>query len=221
MRFSRRLEAWVNYRTPHTDQNHVIDHFQLIEDDCKLQSLVTVTDQSAFNMLWSAGWRRLMDGACWKICVPRITPTFSAMTTIPFHKQPSRTSKCRSCRPTQPIKLHGTRSYCSLYRKLRNTVRRSSIFRLRFKRVRLLSGACVARYDTSCAGLERCLPPQPGPTSRPATPHALKQIESWFLIFVGKLPGEAAPLLKRFPTKIEQFIDAKAPSLNKPGSQNA
>jgi hypothetical protein len=52
-----------NYRTPHTDQIHVIERFQMIEDGRKLQSLVTVTDQGAFNMPWSAlqRWRRLTD----------------------------------------------------------------------------------------------------------------------------------------------------------------
>jgi hypothetical protein len=52
-----------NYRTPHTDQLHVIERFQLIEDGRKLQSLVTITDQGAFNMPWSAlqRWRRLTD----------------------------------------------------------------------------------------------------------------------------------------------------------------
>jgi hypothetical protein len=52
-----------NYRTPHTDQIHVVERFKLIEDGRKLQSLVTITDQGAFNMPWSAlqRWRRLTD----------------------------------------------------------------------------------------------------------------------------------------------------------------
>jgi len=52
-----------NYRTPHTDQIHVVERFKLIEDGQKLQSLVTVTDPGAFNMPWSAlqRWRRLTD----------------------------------------------------------------------------------------------------------------------------------------------------------------
>jgi hypothetical protein len=52
-----------NYRTPHTDQLHVVERFKLIEDGRKLQSLVTVTDTGAFNMAWSAlqRWRRLAD----------------------------------------------------------------------------------------------------------------------------------------------------------------
>jgi hypothetical protein len=52
-----------NYRTPHTDQIHVVERFKLIENGQKLQSLVTVTDPGAFNMPWSAlqRWRRLSD----------------------------------------------------------------------------------------------------------------------------------------------------------------
>jgi hypothetical protein len=52
-----------NYRTPHTDQIHVVERFKLIEDGRKLQALPTVTDPGAFNMPWSAvqRWRRLTD----------------------------------------------------------------------------------------------------------------------------------------------------------------
>ena len=52
-----------NYRTPHTEQIHVVERFKLIEDGRTLQSLVTVTDPGAFNMPWSAlqRWRRLTD----------------------------------------------------------------------------------------------------------------------------------------------------------------
>jgi hypothetical protein len=51
-----------NYRTPHTDQIHVVERFKLIEDGRKLQALVTVTDPGAFNMTWSALQRwRLVD----------------------------------------------------------------------------------------------------------------------------------------------------------------
>jgi hypothetical protein len=57
-------ETYVdNYRTPHTDQIHVVERFKMIEDGRTLQSLVTVTDPGAFNMPWSAlqRWRRLTD----------------------------------------------------------------------------------------------------------------------------------------------------------------
>jgi hypothetical protein len=51
-----------NYRTPHTDQIHVVERFKLIEEGRKLQVLVTVTDPGAFNTPWSALQRwRLVD----------------------------------------------------------------------------------------------------------------------------------------------------------------
>jgi hypothetical protein len=52
-----------NYRTPHTDQIHVVERFKLIEDGRKLEGTVTVTDPGAFNVPWSAvqRWRRLTD----------------------------------------------------------------------------------------------------------------------------------------------------------------
>jgi hypothetical protein len=52
-----------NYRTPHTNQIHVVERFKLIEGGSKLEALVTVSDPGAFNMPWSAlqRWRRLKD----------------------------------------------------------------------------------------------------------------------------------------------------------------
>jgi hypothetical protein len=52
-----------NYRTPHTEQIHVVERFKMIEGGRILQSLVTVTDPGAFNMPWSGlqRWRRLTD----------------------------------------------------------------------------------------------------------------------------------------------------------------
>jgi hypothetical protein len=42
-----------NYRTPHTDQLHVVERFRLIEGGKTLEALVTVEDPGAFNMVWS------------------------------------------------------------------------------------------------------------------------------------------------------------------------
>jgi hypothetical protein len=52
-----------NYRTPHTEQIHVVERFKLIEGGKTLQALVTVTDPGAFNMPWAGlqRWRRLTD----------------------------------------------------------------------------------------------------------------------------------------------------------------
>jgi len=49
-----------NYRTPHTDQIHVVERFKMIEDGKTLLGTVTVDDPGAFNMPWSAvqRWRR-------------------------------------------------------------------------------------------------------------------------------------------------------------------
>jgi hypothetical protein len=50
-----------NYRTPHTEQIHVVERFKLIEGGGILQAHVSVDDPGAFNMPWSAiqRWRRV------------------------------------------------------------------------------------------------------------------------------------------------------------------
>jgi hypothetical protein len=50
-----------NYRTPHTDQMHVVERFKMVDDGKTLQVSVTVDDPGAFNMPWSAmqRWRRI------------------------------------------------------------------------------------------------------------------------------------------------------------------
>jgi hypothetical protein len=53
-----------NYRTPHTDQIHVVERFKLIDGGRSLQVSVTVDDPGTFNMPWSAiqHWRRVHPG---------------------------------------------------------------------------------------------------------------------------------------------------------------
>jgi hypothetical protein len=53
-----------NYRTPHTDQMHVVERFKLIEGGKSLQVTVTVDDPGTFTMPWSAvqHWRRIHQG---------------------------------------------------------------------------------------------------------------------------------------------------------------
>jgi hypothetical protein len=53
-----------NYRTPHTDQMHVVERFKMIDGGKTLQVNVTVDDPGAFNMPWSATqhWRRVNRG---------------------------------------------------------------------------------------------------------------------------------------------------------------
>src|SRR5207237_2180871 len=50
-----------NYRTPHTDQIHVVERFKLIEGGNILQATVTVDDPGAFNMPWTGvqRWKRI------------------------------------------------------------------------------------------------------------------------------------------------------------------
>jgi hypothetical protein len=43
-----------NYRTPHTDQLHIIERFRLIDGGKTLQDTITVDDPGAFNMPWTA-----------------------------------------------------------------------------------------------------------------------------------------------------------------------
>src|SRR5215831_3240233 len=52
-----------NYRTPHTEQIHVVERFKMIDGGKTLQAVVAVDDPSAFNMPWSAiqRWRRVTD----------------------------------------------------------------------------------------------------------------------------------------------------------------
>jgi len=53
-----------NYRTPHTDQIHVIERFKMIDGGKQLQATITVDDPGAFTMPWTAmqRWRRREDG---------------------------------------------------------------------------------------------------------------------------------------------------------------
>jgi len=49
-----------NYRTPHTDQLHVVERFKLIDGGKTLQVTMNVDDPGAYNMPWSAvqRWKR-------------------------------------------------------------------------------------------------------------------------------------------------------------------
>ena len=52
-----------NYRTPHTDQLHVVERFKLIDGGKTLQVTMNVDDPGAYNMPWTAiqRWRRTED----------------------------------------------------------------------------------------------------------------------------------------------------------------
>ena len=52
-----------NYRTPHTDQLHVVERFKLSGDGKGIEVLITVEDPGAFTTPWSAIYRfRRIDG---------------------------------------------------------------------------------------------------------------------------------------------------------------
>jgi hypothetical protein len=62
-----------NYRTPHTEQIHVVERFRMVDGGKTLQVSVTVDDPGAFNMPWSAiqHWRRINRGALIEdVCEP-------------------------------------------------------------------------------------------------------------------------------------------------------
>jgi len=54
-----------NYRTPHTDQLHVVERFKLIDGGKTLQVTMNIDDPGAYNMPWTAiqRWRRTEDRA--------------------------------------------------------------------------------------------------------------------------------------------------------------
>ena len=69
-----------NYRTPHTDQLHVVERFKTIDAGKTLQATVTVDDPGTFNVPWSAmqRWRRVQDGPMIEeICAENNTSYFS------------------------------------------------------------------------------------------------------------------------------------------------
>jgi hypothetical protein len=53
-----------NYRTPHTEQLHVVERFRMIEGGKTLETNIRVEDPGAFNMPWTARstWRRVQAG---------------------------------------------------------------------------------------------------------------------------------------------------------------
>jgi hypothetical protein len=61
-----------NYRTPHTEQLHVLERFKMLQGGQRLQVSVTVEDPGAFNMPWSAvqRWRRVQVPLIEDLCEP-------------------------------------------------------------------------------------------------------------------------------------------------------
>ena len=68
-----------NYRTPHTDQIHVVERWKLIEGGSILQATVTVDDPGAFNMPWTGvqRWKRIARPLEEYLCEPSNDGYFS------------------------------------------------------------------------------------------------------------------------------------------------
>jgi hypothetical protein len=81
-----------NYRTPHTNQLHVVERFKLVDDGKTLQVSFTVDDSGAFNMPWSAGqvYHRDHDGTLIEeICAENNSVVFdAAVGPIPEAEKP-------------------------------------------------------------------------------------------------------------------------------------
>ena len=82
-----------NYRTPHTTQLHVIEHFKMINGGKTLQVLVRIDDPGAFNMPWNAKqtWVRVHPGALIEdICEPNNDFYFGYdVAPLPHEDRPS------------------------------------------------------------------------------------------------------------------------------------
>jgi hypothetical protein len=75
-----------NYRTPHTDQIHVVERFKMIDGGKTLQAAVKVDDPGAFNMPWSAiqRWRRVDRELTEQICAENNYDPFSHYSAYPM-----------------------------------------------------------------------------------------------------------------------------------------
>jgi hypothetical protein len=75
-----------NYRTPHTDQLHVVERFKLTNGGQALEVLITIEDPGAFTMPWSAiqRFRRVQAGPMEEaICAENNINPFS-FTVVPI-----------------------------------------------------------------------------------------------------------------------------------------
>jgi hypothetical protein len=81
-----------NYRTPHTDQLHVVERFKLSGGDQMLEVLITIDDPGAFTTPWSAiqRFRRVQTGPMEEaICAENnVNPFNFAVVPIPQADKP-------------------------------------------------------------------------------------------------------------------------------------
>jgi hypothetical protein len=68
-----------NYRTPHTEQEHVVERYKMIRDGGMLEAAVTVEDPGAFNepLHMIKRWRRVPNQLLETVCAENNGDTFS------------------------------------------------------------------------------------------------------------------------------------------------
>jgi hypothetical protein len=68
-----------SYRTPHTNQIHVVERFELVDGGNALEVNFTVDDPGAFNMAWSASkrWKRTQGSLSEDVCAENNADYFS------------------------------------------------------------------------------------------------------------------------------------------------
>jgi hypothetical protein len=70
-----------SFRTPHTEQLHVVERFRIVEGGKALEVNVHVEDPGAFTTPWNAIQRYRRVARCAKPFAPRTTPRSSTMTS--------------------------------------------------------------------------------------------------------------------------------------------
>jgi hypothetical protein len=83
-----------SYRTPHTDQLHVVERYRIIEGGKALEAIAYVEDPGAFTTPWTAfqRYRRVEQGPLVRKFAPKTMPLFSTMMWSRFLTLTSRIS---------------------------------------------------------------------------------------------------------------------------------
>jgi len=80
-----------NYRTPHTDKLHVIEHYRLSSDGRVLENVIQVEDPDTFNQSWSAiqRYRKVQEGPLTEqVCAENTTDAGLFGNAVPQAKAP-------------------------------------------------------------------------------------------------------------------------------------
>ena len=75
-----------NYRTPHTEQLHIVERFRMLNDGDLLEVSIHVEDPGAFTMPWSAvrRFRRVADRALWETICAENNETYFGFDVLPI-----------------------------------------------------------------------------------------------------------------------------------------